>query len=45
MEDEDVNVCEEVERDADDCEELAFAVEVTATGVVDVAAVVLAVVL
>lgn len=43
-EDEDVNVCE-VEGDADDCEELVFAVEVTATGVVDVVEVVLAVVL
>lgn len=42
---EDVNVCEDAERDADDCKELAFAVEVTATGVVDVAEVVLAVVL
>lgn len=42
---EDVNVCEEAERDADDCEELVFAVEVTATGVVDVAEVVLAVAL
>lgn len=42
---EDVNVCEDEERGADGCEELAFAVEVTATGVVDVAEVVLAVVL
>lgn len=41
---EDVNVCE-VEGDADDCEELVFAVEVTATGVMDVIEVVLAVVL
>jgi hypothetical protein len=42
---EDVNVCEDVERGADDCEELIFAVEVTATGMVDAAEVVLAVVL
>lgn len=42
---EDVNVCEDVVRDADDCEELIFAVEVTATGMVDVTEVVLAVVL
>lgn len=42
---EDVNVCEEAERDADDCEELVFAVEVTAIGVVDVAEVVLMVAL
>jgi hypothetical protein len=42
---EDVNACEDVERDADDCEELIFAVEVTATGMVDADEVVLAVVL
>lgn len=41
----DVNVCEEVARVADDCEELVFAVEDTATGVVDDVTVVLAVVL
>lgn len=42
---EDVNVCEDVERDGDDCEELIFAVEVTATGAESVAEVILAVVL
>jgi hypothetical protein len=42
---EDVNVCEEAERDGDDCEELVFVVEVTAIDAVDVVGVVLGVVL